>query len=300
MKTYNQMAEDVFSRRDKFEAEKRKKKTAVKRTAVSISCCLVAVMCVAVWKHNALQQLDTGNGVLTTAVTQPTKEDKLATNNEKETTAFQGALPVKPDVTRNTEKNNDIHSEKATFAIVTEPNENQTDGERLFCYLNEITGSVAAHPLYRDPKLHYTVEYSDAESAEYYGLKLYRLVAVTPNDMKLCQGSHKKIFTNDGTLVEERSEFVFKGDGSRAVYIQANCLGPVSDCIYMSDTDLSTTFMTEKNGKVDVKVYFEKYTDESETFFVVDFSVDGVNYRVNAKNITIKELSPILYELIAF
>ena len=300
MKTYNQMAEDVFIRRDKYEAEKRKKKKTAERTAVSISCCIVAVMCVAVWKNNSLKQLDTANGVSTTEKTPPQKEPDAAVVDKEETTVFQGAIPANPDVTKNTEKNNDAHTVKTTFAIVTEPNSNQNDGDRLFCYLNEITGSVAGHPIYRDPELHYTEEYSDTESAEYYGIKLYRLVALVPNDMKLCQGSHKKIFTNGGTLVEERSEFVFKGDDSRDVCIQANRLGPVSDCIYMSDTDLITTFMTEKNGKVDVKVYSEKYEDESETFFVADFSVDGVNYRVTAKNITIKELQPILCELIAF
>lgn len=296
------MAEDVFSRRDKYEVEQRKKKTTVKRTAVSISCCLVAVMSVAVWKHNELQQLDTGNGVLTTGATQPTKENKTTIKNEEETTSFQGALPVKPDVTKNTEKNKDIHTEKATLAIVTEPNENQTDGERLFCYLNEITGSVAGHPMYRDPALHYTEEYSDTVSAEYYGIDLAKLSACMPEGMTMHKGVHKKIFENSGTLVEERSEFVFKGDDSRAVYIRANRLGPVSDCLYMSDSDLSTTFMTKENGEVKVKVFFAEDAQEMfgcKTLIVADFTVNGVNYRITTENLNLKrEFRPILEEMI--
>lgn len=303
MKTYSQMAEDVFSRRDKYEAEKRKKKAVAKRTAVSISCCIVAAICIGVYHQKPQNQLYLGNGVSESETTRSPKKPDVIINTEKETTSFQGALPVNPNVTEKsdtTEKNNDGYTEKATFVIVTEPNDNTAEDDRLIFHLNEITGSVAGHPLYRDPELHHTVEYSDTESAEYYGLKLYRLAALTPNDVKLCKGSHKKIFTNEGTLVEERSEFVFKGEGSRAVYIQTNRLGAVSDCLYMSDTDLSTTFITEKNGTVDVKVYSEKYQDESETFFVADFSVNGTNYRLKAKNLTLKEFTNILIELVAF
>ncbi len=303
MKTYNRMAEDVFRRRDEYEAAQRKKKKATQRTAVSVGCCIVAAICIGVYHQKPQNQFGIASGVSESETTRSPKKPDVVTSTEKETTSLQGALPVNPNVTEKpdtTKKNNAAHTEKATFVIVTEPNDNQAEDDRLKFHLNEITDSVAGHPLYRDPELHYTVEYSDTESAEYYGLKLYRLVALTPNDVKLCKGSHKKIFTNDGTLVEERSEFVFKGDGSRAVYIHANRLGPVSDCLYMSDTDLSTTFITEKNGTVDVKVYSEKYADESETFFVADFSVNGTNYRLEAKNLTLKEFTNILFELVAF
>ena len=209
---------------------------------------------------------------------------------------LQGALPIKPDITIN-----NIHEEKTTVKVVEQPSE-PIDSDRVFCYLNKITGNLAAHPLYRDPALHYTEEYSDTVSAEYYGIDLAKLSACMPEGMTMHKGVHKKIFENSGTLVEERSEFVFKGDDSRAVYIRANRLGPVSDCLYMSDSDLSTTFMTKENGEVKVKVFFAEDAQEMfgcKTLIVADFTVNGVNYRITTENLNLKrEFRPILEEMI--
>ncbi len=297
MKTYSQMAEDVFSRRDKYEAEKRKKKAAAKRTAVSISCCLVAAICIGVYHHSLKNQFGTGNKVSEAEITHSQKKPDVIINHEKETTNLQGALPIKPDITIN----NTSEEEKTTAKVVEQPSE-PIDSDRVFCYLNKITGSMAAHPLYRDPALHYTEEYSDTVSAEYYGIDLAKLSACMPEGMTMHKGVHKKIFENSGTLVEERSEFVFKGDDSRAVYIRVNRLGPVSDCLYMSDSDLSTTFMTKENGEVKVKVFFAEDAEEifgCKTLIVADFTVNGVNYRITTENMNLKrEFRPILEEMI--
>ncbi len=294
MKTYSQMAEDVFIRRDKYEESQRKKKTAAKRVAISACCCLVAAVCVGVYHTNLKTPLNLGNGVLSDVTTQPTKEDVVTPDNEKETTVIQGALPVGPNVT----KNNAI-SEKTTISLLTEKHSGLDEDGRLFCYLNKISGTVAAHPLYLDPDLHYTERYSDEESAEYYGLDLEKLAASMPEDMNIKEGVHRKTFENNGTLVQESSEFVFKGDGSRAVYIRANRLGAVSDCLYMSDSDLTTRFNTRKNGCVEVKFFIGNNMRDCETFLVADFIVDGVNYRVETEDLHLtKELKPILEEMI--
>ncbi len=296
MKTYSQMAEDVFSRRDKYEAEQRKKKAAAKRTAVSISCCLVAAICIGVYHHSPKNQFGTGNKVSETETTHSPKKPDIIINSEKEATASQSASPIKPDITQN----DTSEEEKTTVNIVEQPSE-PIDSDRVFCYFNKITGSMAAHPLYRDPALHYTEEYSDTVSAEYYGIDLEKLAACMPEGMTMHKGVHKKIFENSGTLVEERSEFVFKGDDSEAVYIRANRLGPVSDCLYMSDSDLSTTFITKENGEVKVKVFFADDAEEMfgcKTLIVADFSAGGINYRIETENLNLKEFKPVLEELI--
>ncbi len=297
MKTYNQMAEDVFRRRDEYEAVQKKKKKTAQRTIVSISCCIVAAICIGVYRHTPKNQFNSGGGMSTVDSTQPSQEIHVAPNQEKETTNLQGALPIKPDITIN----NTSEEEKTTAKVVEQPSE-PIDSDRVFCYLNKITGSMAAHPLYRDPALHYTEEYSDTVSAEYYGIDLAKLSACMPEGMTMHKGVHKKIFENSGTLVEERSEFVFKGDDSRAVYIRANRLGPVSDCLYMSDSDLSTTFMTKENGEVKVKVFFAEDVEEifgCKTLIVADFTVNGVNYRITTENMNLKrEFRPILEEMI--
>jgi len=296
MKTYSQMAEDVFSRRDEYEASQKKKKKNAQRTAVSISCCIVAAICIGVYRHTPKNQFNSGSSMPTAESILPTKETQAAPNHEKETTNLQGALPIKPDITIN-----NIHEEKTTVKVVVQPSE-PIDSDRVFCYLNKITGNMTAHPLYRDPALHYTEEYSDTVSAEYYGIDLAKLSACMPEGMTMHKGVHKKIFENSGTLVEERSEFVFKGDDSRAVYIRANRIGPVSDCIYMSDSDLSTTFMTKENGEVKVKVFFAEDAQEMfgcKTLIVADFTVNGVNYRITTENLNLKrEFRPILEEMI--
>lgn len=297
MKTYNRMAEDVFRRRDEYEAAQRKKKKAAQRTAVSVGCCIVAAICIGVYHQKPQNQFSIGKGVSEPETTRSPKKPDVVIKTEKETTSLQGALPVEPDITTN-----NIPEEEKTTAKVVEPNSEPTNDDRIYCYLNKITGSMEGHPLYRDPALHYTVEYSDTESAEYYGIDLAKLSASMPEDMTMRDGAHKKIFENSGTLVEERSEFVFKGDNSKAVYIRANRLGPVSDCLYISDTDLSTTFMTKENGEVKVKVFFAEDAEEMfgcKTLIVADFTVNGVNYRIEAENLNLKrEVRPILEEMI--
>ena len=297
MKTYSQMAEDVFSRRDEYEASQKKKKKTAQRTTVSVGCCIVAAICIGVYHNSPKDQFNLGNSVTTVDSTQPSPGIHVVPNHEKETTAAQGAIPVKPDITTN----NMPEEEKTTAKVVVQPSE-PIDSDRVFCYLNKITGNMAAHPLYRDPALHYTEEYSDTESAEYYGIDLAKLSACMPEGMTMRDGAHKKIFENSGTLVEERSEFVFKGDDSKAVYIRANRLGPVSDCLYMSDSDLSTTFMTKENGEVKVKVFFAEDAEEMfgcKTLIVADFTVNGVNYRITTENLNLKrEFRPILEEMI--
>ena len=117
MKTYSQMAEDVFSRRDEYEASQKKKKKTAQRTTVSVGCCIVAAICIGVYHNSPKDQFNLGNSVTTVDSTQPSPGIHVVPNHEKETTAAQGAIPVKPDITTN----NMPEEEKKTAKVVLQP-----------------------------------------------------------------------------------------------------------------------------------------------------------------------------------
>ena len=53
MKTYNEMAESVFERRDKYIAERRMAMYKMKKTTATVACCcLVAVLSIGIWHGN--------------------------------------------------------------------------------------------------------------------------------------------------------------------------------------------------------------------------------------------------------
>ena len=53
MKTYNEMAESVFERREKYIAERRMAMNKMKKTTATVACCcLVAVLSIGVWHGN--------------------------------------------------------------------------------------------------------------------------------------------------------------------------------------------------------------------------------------------------------
>lgn len=53
MKTYNEMAESVFERREKYIAERRMAMNKTKKTTAAVACCcLVAVLSIGVWRGN--------------------------------------------------------------------------------------------------------------------------------------------------------------------------------------------------------------------------------------------------------
>lgn len=53
MKTYNEMAESVFERREKYNAERTMAMNKIKKTTATVACCcLVAVLSIGVWHSN--------------------------------------------------------------------------------------------------------------------------------------------------------------------------------------------------------------------------------------------------------
>lgn len=293
MKSYDKMAADVFSRRAEYEKEQRKRKTTAKRAALSVCCCsLVAVMSVGIWRLNEDRKTQHGGGIYSSDSQQNATKSEETYLSKTTQDSYQGALPSEPDTTQG---KSDI--EKTTAKIVDdEPDE---DGKR-FCYLNKITGVAAAHPLFRDPEKHYTEQWTDEETAEYFGIDLTALSSMMPEGLAYYAGDGQQdmVFENNGILVDDISEFAFKSDDGRAVYITLSRLGAVSDLLYVSDTNEPTFFGTKSNGRVEARMFEGKNISDCETLYVADFELNGVTCRLKAENLAVWDFQFLFGDII--
>lgn len=286
MKTYMEMANEVFRRAEVYKAAKQKQRTMLVRTGTAIGGAgLIVLAGVGVWRQQAgstpppLSEQDS----LFPGETDTIYETESTTATEATTTS---QTTVSPTSATNTTSQHTIGTSTPSSSTATIPTTAVTDGpddgKELFA-INKITNTVGGAARYLDPALHYREQWDAAKMMTYVGVDLRTVAQVLPEPLTYSSlDTFTVTFKNDGTLVEDRCAVQFDGTNGELVTIMASRVGVPYDCLYMLETKETTPLRLRSSGEIiDVLVGAAMVDQE---LYVADFAYDGVNYRIKAEN----------------
>lgn len=283
MKNYHEVTNDLLARRDCYVAQQKIKRKRMLAAAAGLCCvCLIALL-----------------GVDMQQSRMPDSEPPVLLNG----TSVTGEKDL-----HNYESQGSTSAPTGNATVPTQDRDGDKTPERLWLiHVNGINSSVAAAKRYYDPQLHYDEVWDNVKMAAHLGIDLSALSGITTTTLNPAipdgvsytgSTNHTVTFKNDGTLVFDSASFIYTGEDKK-ILILASKLGTPYHTLYMLETETPTTFKTKNNGLVDVviggKPYntIEAYSDE-EGFFVADFELNGLYYRVTAENMTAYEFEQII------
>ncbi len=286
MKNYNEVANSVFERREQYESEKKHKRKVLIQTLTPVCCfCFMMLLGIGLWQ----------GGLFNT--TPPQTADDAIISGIKD---WYGPGEEEPVTNQNNNKdqNNNVTVDNDNVSV-------NNDGTTKYLFaINEITGTVNASPLYRDPDLHYTEVWDIDKTIEYLGVDALQAVATLPEGLGLQYVENREFtvtFENDGTLVEAIIGYVFSGNEGAELTILASKLRSPYDCIYSSNTDEITNIrIPEKDVTIPLRVYAQNKSDSAleYNFYVIDFEYAGNYYRIIGENITSYHLDALIREIV--
>lgn len=288
MKTYMEMANEVFRRAEVYKAAKQRQRTMLVRTGTAIGGVgLIALAGVGVWRQQAgstpppvsvEDSLFPGETDTIHETESTTATDTTATTTSQTTALLPSATTTTLQQTAGTSAPSSSTATTPTTAVTDVPD----DGKKLFA-LNKIINTVGGAARYLDPALHYREQWDAATMAAHVGVDLRTVAKVLPEPLTYSSlDTFTVTFKNDGTLVEDRCVVQFDGANGEAVTIMASRVGMPYDCMYMLETEETTPLRLRSSGEIiDVLVGAAMIDRE---LYVADFAYDGVNYRIKAEN----------------
>lgn len=286
MKNCNEMVNSLLERREQYETEKRNRRKMLTRTITPLCCmCLVALLGFGAWRGGMFEY-------------QPmqTAEDAVVPGTKD----WYGPDEEEPFVNQNdnSSQNDNTSVNNDNFSV-------DSDSTTKYLFdINEITGTVNAAPLYRDPDLHYNEVWDVNKTIEYLGVDILQSVATMPEGLGLQYIEDHEFtatFENDGTLVEDVLGYNFSGNNGAKLTILASKLRSPYDCIYMSNTDEITDIrIPETDVTIPLRVYAQNKSDSAleYNFYVIDFEYAGNYYRIIGENITSYHLDALIREMV--
>lgn len=292
MKNYDELTNDLLERRDRYVADKKRKRKRAMGVATSLCCfCLVALLGFGMWQggvFDAKPPVITGEQTLDGDNSNSNVSESTGTNEDKQNQGGQTST------SGNNDEQNNISTGKELFAI------------------NEITGTIGAALKYRDPAFHYNEIWDVKKTATYLGVSILEVVEKLPdgdaeagfakafNFRYVTVNGFKVVYENNGTLVEDRMCYEFAGDNNAKIMILVSKLGMPYDCLYSSDTDDVTNIrIPETDEIIPVRVYAQGKMDTTDyTLYVGDFEYNGVFYRIRLENLTGKHLDALIREIV--
>lgn len=269
MKSCDEMVNSLLERRDRYAAEQEQKRKALTRTVTSMCCvCLVALLGFGVWQGGMLNNQPP-------ATLDDSEPDEL---NNEQTQGSQSGQQTEPNTS------------------ASQPNNDMTT-KHLFA-LNEITKTVNAAPLYRDPNLHYNEIWDFNKAADYLGVNIPEAVNAVfdGNTLKYTDNNEFTVtYENTGAIVEDIMYYGFAGTDAAKIIILASKLRPPYDCIYFSDTENITEIRIPETDEI---ISLLVYSQLEYSFYVIDFEYNGNYYRITAENIRLNSLDDLVREIV--
>lgn len=298
MKDYNEIANDIFERRDQYVAEQRKKrKSLVRITAAACSFALVALIGIRVWRSGWL------DSTVPPTINNPGISGEQSLNGDNN--------PNNPNESTGLSNDNQNQGGQISNPDNIGSQSIDTTGKKLFA-INEITGTIGAAFKYRDPELHYKETWDLAKAADYLGVNIPNIIKKIPDgdaeagfpqiyDFMFIENSgFTFIYENNGTLVEDRMCYAFTGSDNAKIMILTSKLRMPYDCLYSSDTDDVTNICIPTTDEIiPVCVYAQGETEKADySLYVGDFEYEGVYYRIHIENLAGKYLDTLIREIV--
>ena len=200
----------------------------------------------------------------------------------------------------NTHHNNSLGLEDSDAQITAPPSseENLSEGSSIdeggkrLLATNKIINRISAAPKYRDPKEYHERFWTEAKITEYLNIDLTGLSPFMPVDLVYAQKDEfRMLFHNSGDIVEDYQSFFYEGVNNRKVKVSVSKIATPYDCVYELKT-ADKTFV----GSTEVLfgVLNNNQDSSQDDFCYADFESNGLSYRVEADNLTIKELYKIV------
>lgn len=270
MKSYNEMANDVFRRIGEYETEQKKKRKAVIRSVTSVGCvCILALLCVGVWQSGLFKRSSDVIGNGDTAFEQTEDNNQNTNAVTKPDTDITGSTntPVYAGENADTYESGESHE-------VCVSAETGVPGREWTLNVNRIIETVSRAKRYYDPALYYEEVWDRAKMAEYLGVDISALgngLTYSGGD-----GVFTVTFANDGTTVYDTAVYPFNGSD---IEIIVSKIGLPYDCIYKLESKNKSEIKTESGSTVSALIGASE-----DGLFCADFECGGLNYRITAVN----------------
>ena len=286
MKNCDEMVNNLFERREQYVAkQKRKRKMMIRRALAVCGVGLVALVGIGGWQSGWFHTEPPVTVNDSTIVGEkdcigPDDIEQQAHDGEKDSVNAQENAPSTPG-------DNSLSADSSN--------------QHLFV-INNIVGETSATFPYRDPELHYTENWDLIKMRDYLGVDIVETIKVLPSGMGIAYigtGNFTVTYENDGTLVEDRAAYSFEGNNGETVTVSASRLYTPYDCIYQLDSNNQTPMKLHNGDTIDLLVAAETKSDTTMEYahYVVDFSYNGLFYRIDSENIASYQLDALIREI---
>ena len=272
MKNSSEWISDIHEKaEERFAQQKKRRKMIV--SISSSAACLALVLCSVIAVLNLID-----NNLLTIS------SKNIGTNQTLDNAHHNNSLGLEHSDAQ-------ITAPPSSKENLSESSSIEDNGKRLLA-TNKIINRISAAPKYRDPKEHYKELWSEKQINEYLGINLAKLSLFMPVDLVYAQKDEfRMLFHNSGDIAEDYQSFFYEGVNNRKVKVSVSKIATPYDCVYELET-------ADKTFVVSTEVLFgvlNNNKDSSEyDFCYADFESNGLSYRVEADNLTLKELYKIV------
>lgn len=276
MKNYDETISTVFERIDQYNTARARKRKTITRTVVpAFSVCVAVVIGIFAAKGGAFKSkpfIGEKDNV------QP---NELNNSNDTNTPLddidgdwFGEGQEPPPS---NSSGNSSTNSEQVS------------DPVKLLCYINQIESTkdsdiAPPHPV----DDHYHKDWSIDEATKYLNVDFSVVNEKYNLDSSNCGAWYKK--SND-TLVMDHNAFVYTSEKGSFLLEASKTFVP-GDCIVVPEKEVVSTMVGTKNGPVYVKFYgtvgsvMSHNYSSIQTTMIAEFEHKGVNFRIEANNIS--------------
>ncbi len=247
MKNYDELTNDLLTRRDCYVAAQKQKRITL---VTSLCCvCFVALLGFGLWKSGWFNTTPPATGGQSISGSQP----QIHTDPAPTTDTEQATIPT---------KNAPI---------------------QILWTVNKVKNTVgAAMKNYNTPE-YYSEKKDYAALTEYFGRDFSALGSVMPEGFQHTEGYTPTFFyKNDGTPAYDSCNFLYR-KGEAQISIRASRIGVPYDCLYMMENPIPSNI----NGVELVIGGIYSATNPGHLDLVfADFSHNGIQYRVTVKNVS--------------
>lgn len=272
MKTCDEMVNSLLERREKYNAEQKRKKKFLVHAAVSLGCvCACALVGFGFLIGRPIEQ-------------RPPQSESNTSQHAEATVTYQ-------------EQPSEMEGTTANYAA----NSNDDTQKRLF-EINEVTGMQQCCPMDLSP---YNKEMLSLEKVtEYLDVNIPQAVSKCAEKAGLVyfRDSEFDVYTlDDGKIVWDMMGFWFQSDDGARLDILTSKLGKPSDCIYYSSTNKPTVIRIDETGEnVSLYVFLLRkgmFNEENESY-IIDFVHGGIYYRIRSSNVELIYLDRIVRSIV--
>ena len=301
MKNYEEVAQDVFRRRDEYDQIMAKRKKAVKKAIVTLSCfCVVAVGGIAVWQNGLLsnegKKVETapaGNSVIGNNDTESGEELRLGYNGSGDIDS-DGCAPDGSGSTGSGSTGNVSGSAQGNLygdSLEDGALEGMgSDGIEDYIIVNELeAGTDGSSKIVTEVQDQDFVEMTREELITYFGINVFPEV---PLDV-LEHGSRYGVYKREqgtGEIYWDCQRICYDNeDGSRSVDMEFRKGDiPLTDMIFYYSTE-------EKSLMNGTDVMIGRYGDSA---FEVEMIYKNVGFRIHFRGLSEEEVIAVIYSLL--